>query len=632
MTAAVPPTSPEARSRRDGIAAVVVAGAALALYVRTLTPGLAHSGVDGHELTWVATTLGLAHPTGYPLFTWLGFLATKLLPVGEPAYRTNLLSAALGAGGVGLLYLVGRRLALSPLAAGVAALGFATAGTFWSQAVVTEVYAPNLFMVALGLLVLLGRRPGDDRRLALFALLFGLALGTHLSNLGFAPAYAGFVLLTDPHVLKRPRAVLAAGGAFLLGAAQFLWLPYRAGALDLFPNAPPDTPARLVGYTVGAFSGLRFAFPLAAVPDRLAAYVALLVDDLTPLGPVLALVGAAALLRRNLAAFWLLALMWLVHVAFFTQLHVPDPAPFFIPSLLVVALLVGAGLQAARDAVDGALARHAGAGRAAVVATAAALLLVVPLATRVPASARANDRSRDTAVGDFYAAVFDVLPRGSVLASVRGAWGSAVRYRRRFHDARPDLHVPAEPESPRPPADAPLYSTEPAPPVGMPRGILPERGWYVPVLLGSRRDLVLYRVTAAPPPLATLDGRPSVRLERRIGEVTLVGYDLGPVRSAPPARVRLTTYWRGASLATTVVSTRVADVTLEAHRLAFGNLPRWTDEMGPLGPDAVVVEDVEVVLPSWLPRGDHPLAVGVVGLDRDGIAPHWTPVGAARIE
>jgi hypothetical protein len=162
----------------------------------------------------------------------------------------NLMSATLGAAGVAILCLVGRRLGLRPGIAAFAALLFGVSSTFWSQAVVAEVYAPNVAALALVLWLVLrwADRVGDeparaDRAFVVFALAFGLSLGMHLSNLAFAPAFALFVLLTDRTILARRRTVAVAVLAFLAGTAQFAWLPLRARVHDLFPNPPPDTPA-----------------------------------------------------------------------------------------------------------------------------------------------------------------------------------------------------------------------------------------------------------------------------------------------------------------------------------------------------------------------------------------------------
>jgi 4-amino-4-deoxy-L-arabinose transferase-like glycosyltransferase len=285
--------------------ALIIFVLALAIYNATLTPSLSYKSADGNELATVCYTLGLAHSTGYPLYTWLGKLFT-FIPVGDEAHRVNLMSAVLGAAGVALLYLIMLTITRRRLPSAFTALLFAFSLTFWSQAVIAEVYAPNVFMIALTVWLLLrweaGRnspsemgeglpteplspRSGDLRRsktrvacLLLAALVFGLSLGTHLSNLGFAPAFALYVLLVDWWVLKRPAVLAGALALFLLGCLQFLWLPYKASTLNdafMLRNAP-RTLQGIYRYTLGAFPEFKFAFPLQAIPDRIVLYLELL--------------------------------------------------------------------------------------------------------------------------------------------------------------------------------------------------------------------------------------------------------------------------------------------------------------------------------------------------------------------
>jgi len=47
----------------------------------------------------VACELGVAHPPGYPLFTMLSWLGTKVFPIGPPGYRLNLVTVLFAAGG-----------------------------------------------------------------------------------------------------------------------------------------------------------------------------------------------------------------------------------------------------------------------------------------------------------------------------------------------------------------------------------------------------------------------------------------------------------------------------------------------------------------------------------------------------
>src|SRR6185503_4816158 len=79
-------------------AAWVAALAALWAYALTLSPTVAwvNLGEDSGDLLAASATLGIPHPTGYPLFVLLGRLAT-FLPLGTMAFRINLIAAFLAA-------------------------------------------------------------------------------------------------------------------------------------------------------------------------------------------------------------------------------------------------------------------------------------------------------------------------------------------------------------------------------------------------------------------------------------------------------------------------------------------------------------------------------------------------------
>src|SRR5690242_14256284 len=109
-----------ANARHDAAICLDLALGALALYVATLLPGVG-SG-DTAEFQRVAPTLGVAHPTGYPLYTMLGWLWSQLLAIGTPAWRMNVFSACTAALAVGALFLAARVLGQARVVAAAAAL------------------------------------------------------------------------------------------------------------------------------------------------------------------------------------------------------------------------------------------------------------------------------------------------------------------------------------------------------------------------------------------------------------------------------------------------------------------------------------------------------------------------------
>ena len=117
-----------------------------ASYSLTIAPGLtwAHFSADGGDLISAAATGGVPHPSGYPLYLILA-RSFQLLPVGNLAFRTNLLSAVCTILTALLLYMYllhqlrGRPSA--HFASFLAAIAYGLAPFVWGQALVTEVYA-----------------------------------------------------------------------------------------------------------------------------------------------------------------------------------------------------------------------------------------------------------------------------------------------------------------------------------------------------------------------------------------------------------------------------------------------------------------------------------------------------------
>ncbi|MBK8047122.1 MAG: DUF2723 domain-containing protein [Anaerolineales bacterium] len=80
----------------------------------TAAPSILALFDDSLEFQLVLPTLGIAHPTGYPLYTLAGGLWSRLLPFGAWAWRANLFSAVAGAMAVALVFALTRRIVARP--------------------------------------------------------------------------------------------------------------------------------------------------------------------------------------------------------------------------------------------------------------------------------------------------------------------------------------------------------------------------------------------------------------------------------------------------------------------------------------------------------------------------------------
>ena len=140
---------------------LVVAVGAFLLYLDTLAPTVVpYSYPDARDpgvLQIKAALLAVPDVTGYPTWVVLTHLFTYL-PFGDEAYRANLASAAYAAVAVLLVYLVCLRVTRGVVPSVAGAALFATSETFWSQAVMAEVYTLNALFIALVVYVLLAWR------------------------------------------------------------------------------------------------------------------------------------------------------------------------------------------------------------------------------------------------------------------------------------------------------------------------------------------------------------------------------------------------------------------------------------------------------------------------------------------
>ena len=129
-------------ARADWLHAAFVAASLFVLYAATSPSSIALE--DDGLFVLSSYFLGIEHPPGYPLFTILGSLAT-LVPIGSVAYRVHLLSALFGALSCAALWLCARQLLQKGWPAYLAAFGLGFSRTFWSQAIIAEVYTLNTF-------------------------------------------------------------------------------------------------------------------------------------------------------------------------------------------------------------------------------------------------------------------------------------------------------------------------------------------------------------------------------------------------------------------------------------------------------------------------------------------------------
>ena len=324
--------------------------AALTLYVRTLAPGL--QPADAGEFQIVATTLGIAHPPGYPLYTMIGWLFTRL-PLGDPAWLLNLFAAVCAAACVGVVSRTVGKATGSGWAALAAGACLAVTPTFWAQGTFANIRSLTALLVAIGVAQALRwertRRTGD---LTLLGLLLGLGIGHHSSLLLLLPAYAGFVLLHEPRLIIRPRRWLGMVGAALASLAVIAYLPLRSQMSPAFAPALVNSWGDLLAHALAlGFRGdmLRYT-AWDELLRRAGALAQILRLEHGALLLVLAAMGGVACLVRRARVVVLVGGIWLLNVLSAITYRAPQTVEYLIPAYVALAVLLGIGLADAAPA------------------------------------------------------------------------------------------------------------------------------------------------------------------------------------------------------------------------------------------------------------------------------------------
>lgn len=389
MPAADPPPTP--RYLDAGIAAAT-AGAAFAVYLRSLLPGVGYTG-DTAKWQLIGVVGGVVHPTGYPLYIAINQAWVRVVPWGSVAWRASLLAAVLGAAAVAVLYAVLRILEVRRPTAAATALVFAFSPTFWTQSVVAEVYSLHVLFLATVTACLAHWRRGAANAWLLAGLgVYALSFGHHLTTGLALPGIAWLVWSDRERALTR-RNVAFVLVAIVVSASQYLYLMHLSDA-GRYHEATIDTFGDVVTYVTGGrfkdsmFNYSWYGLLVARVPLLFRfvreEYVVLLVPIVFGIRRGLWQADRA---RRDIAVHVLL--LGVFTALYVLNFDVPDLIVFCLPMFLALAVFLGLGLD---GAVDWAVERWPDDRRVmpAAAATLAALVAVVFVVDYGRASQRGN--------------------------------------------------------------------------------------------------------------------------------------------------------------------------------------------------------------------------------------------------
>ncbi|MBD3366721.1 MAG: DUF2723 domain-containing protein [Candidatus Eisenbacteria bacterium] len=245
--------------RTNMIIAWVLGAVAFTVYMMTTCPVV--SFWDNGEFVAVGAILGVGHPPGSPIYTLISRLFS-LLPFPNVVQAVNFTSIVAATLAIVFFYLALVKMrkrwegriesfeeGLPTYVTGITACLFmAFSFSFWENALEAEVYATNIFIMAVTLWMVLKwselrETPRDRRLLFLIIYLLALGVGVHMGCLLWAPAFLVFIILFETRYIGLFLLALPFGMTFFLLSKGVMWGAYGIGLLWLLTTLYYAVPA-----------------------------------------------------------------------------------------------------------------------------------------------------------------------------------------------------------------------------------------------------------------------------------------------------------------------------------------------------------------------------------------------------
>jgi hypothetical protein len=448
---------------------LIIVAVTLVVYAFTMTPGLTFT--DSGELAGVCSTLGIAHPTGYPLFTIVGHLWTMLPWPMSDIVALNLFAAVCTAVAIALFFNVltlsleiyrdtkppqkavkkkGKKKEnnekpqeeISDSAIRVisftVALFFAFSPLVWAQAVAIEVYSLQLVMINLiiwSMLKAVKSESDFNKYYLLTALFIGLGFSNHMTTLLLLPGIFYLFFFRPGKKANfsgaRWKQLLILAIPFAIGLSLYLYLPLRAATLPEFnwgwvSRNLDKFLYHVQGkqYQVWMFSGSD------VVEENLGIFFSSSVKQLLWIGVIFFIAGLFYAIKRSksMFAFWLIIIISCVVYSMNYNIH--DIETYFLTAFLGIFVFIAIAFISRLKcvlpikALDGPYR-----------------FLIFPLLALI-INFSSSDKSNDYAVEEFSDMLIENLDENAVIISAQwDIWVSAFWYKQRVEGIRPDVVI-----------------------------------------------------------------------------------------------------------------------------------------------------------------------------------------------
>ena len=423
------------------------------VYMITLAPTVTF--IDSGELATVATKLGVAHPTGYPLFTVLGNIFTKL-PIGDEIYRLNVMCGVISSLAIVIFFnlmvfmfkyltfpgesnnefnKISETVVYNCSLASALILAFSK--TFWETGNAIEVYSLHSFFLITNIYLFLksnsDAREGNfviqrEKNWILFAFVLGLSFTNHLSTIFLSVGFLYLYFAVNGFSKNSFKRILILTIPFIFGYSVYFYLYVRAENPILswgYPHTFENFWRHFTGkqFSVWMFSsfenaGKQFSYFTKNFPVEFF-YIPLLV----------AIPGLYEINKRSKKLFYFTLLLFGFCILYAINYDIYDIDSYFLLAFIVSAIWIGFGFIFILKKINE---------KNVNISYAFLLVAILPFSQNFSKV----DESKNFFVKDYTMNVFKSAPMNSIIMSSQwDFWVSSSFYQQFVKNIRPDLII-----------------------------------------------------------------------------------------------------------------------------------------------------------------------------------------------
>ncbi len=357
------------------------------LYLTTIAPTILQ--IDAGELTSVQALAGIAHPTGYPLFTIVGYFFSKIPLPFSTAFQLNILAAIWCSMGVGLFVYTSKfildnlnkfkSVKVSPAkkvkkgkqkgktitnksieipetlkyiasVGGGLFLGFTK--TFWFQSTSVEVYSMHIFLISLIIFVLVKAYAFSGEKnpsllknpWMLLAIVLALGFSNHMTTLLILPGIAYLYFSREKFSSASFKQIaLMLLVFFPLLVVFYSYLPIRASQNPVINWGNPVDFERIMRHISGKQYQVWLFSSTEAARKQLAYFINNLPTEFT-FTIILSVIGlfVSFIRARKLSIFLIVTFVWTV--AYSINYDINDIDSYFVLAYIMLAYFAVFGI------------------------------------------------------------------------------------------------------------------------------------------------------------------------------------------------------------------------------------------------------------------------------------------------